>query len=88
MIALGLFAMWAAASDILRRWSYLTSGARICDALILASGLLLFTAGAWLFLTREQQAWAAALGSLSAGLFAATMFVGVWSGAIPCSGPG
>ncbi len=87
MIVLGLFAAWAGVSDILRNWTVLVSGARVCDTIILASGILLLAAGGWRLLARGMQRAAARLGAIAAGVFAVTLFVGVWSGAIPCSGP-
>jgi len=86
-IVLGSLATWAGASDIHRRWPILVSGARVCDLLILASGVLLFAAGGLSLMVRRMRKPAAALGSAGAGLFAVTLLVGVWSGAIPCSGP-
>jgi uncharacterized membrane protein HdeD (DUF308 family) len=87
MIVLGLFAIWAAASDMFRKWVRLASGSRTCDVPILASGVLLSVAGAWLLLTRDNRPQAAGLGSLAAAMFAGTLAVGLWSGVIPCSGP-
>jgi len=87
MIVLGLFAGWAGGGDILRHWAHLVFGARVCDVLVLVSGVLLLIAGLWHGLTRGKQSAAAAVGSLAAGLFAVTLFTGVLTGAIPCSGP-
>jgi hypothetical protein len=88
MIVLGMLATWAGASDIHKRWVALASGARVCDALILASGILLLTAGAWQALSRGRQRASAAIGAVASGAFTATLLLGVWTGAIPCSGPG
>jgi hypothetical protein len=87
MTVLGFFAIWVGASHILRRWSYLVLGARVCDVAIVTSGALLLCAGLWHGLTRGKQRAAAGLGSLAAGIFALTLFAGVLTGAIPCSGP-
>jgi hypothetical protein len=86
LIALGSLAIWAGASDIHLRWSALVPGARICDLLIVTSGVLLCAAAVWILLMRRMLKPAALLGSAGAGLFAVTLLVGVWSGAIPCSG--
>lgn len=87
MIALGLLAIYASSSNMSQRWPALVFGARVCDILILASGALLLASGVWRLLTQRRRRAATGLGALSAATFAATLFLGVWSGAIPCSGP-
>ncbi len=86
MVALGPLAIWAGASDIAARWPALVLGARVCDVLILASGILLLVAGVWRLITRRFIRLAAGLACTGACLFAATLLIGVWTGAIPCSG--
>jgi hypothetical protein len=88
MILLGLFASWAAGSDIAAHWPVLVFGAKLCDGLILASGVLLLAAGVWHLRMRGARRAPPALGAVAAGTFALTLFAGVLSGAIPCSGPG
>ncbi len=87
MIALGLFAAGSVTSEILRKWQVLVPGARMCDVVILISGVALLAAGILQLLTGGKRRFPAALGAIAAGLFAATLLVGVLSGAIPCSGP-
>ena len=88
MTLLGLFAGWAGASDIAAHWPILVFGARLCDLMILTSGVLLLTAGVWHLLTRGHKLAPPAVGAVAAGTFALTLFAGVWLGAIPCSSPG
>ncbi len=88
MLLLGAIAVLMSAADILQRWSYLVTGARIGDALILASGILLLASGAWCGLSRTASRAATWLGAASAALFAVTMFAGVASGVMPCSSVG
>ena len=84
MIVLGLFAAWTAASDILSQWQVLALGTRICGVMILSCGVLLLSAGLLQLLTGGKRRVPAALGAIAAGLFAATLLVGILSGAIPC----
>jgi hypothetical protein len=88
MILLGALAALMSAADILQRWSYLVAGARIGDALILASGVLLLTTGAWRGLSRTAPRAASWIAAAAAAIFALTMVVGALSGAIPCSAVG
>jgi len=87
-MALGLLAVWAGASDASRRWSMLFFGARVCDVLIVASGVVLIAAGVLQLVIRTMRRTSCAIAAAGAAGFAATLFAGVWSGAIPCSGPG
>ncbi len=86
MIVLGLFAGWSAATEILKKWQVLVPGARSCDVVILICGVVLIAAGILQLLTGGKRRAPAALGAAASGLFAATLLVGVLSGAIPCSG--
>jgi hypothetical protein len=88
MILLGILAASMSVADILQRWSYLVTGARIGDGLILASGILLLASGAWIGLSRTAPRAAAWLGAASAAMFVVTMITVVLSGAIPCSAVG
>ena len=88
MLLLGLFAIWAGASDMGRRWPALVFGAKVCDVLIVASGVLLVASGMARLMIRGMQRPFAVTGTAGAGLFSLTLLIGVWSGAIPCSGPG
>jgi hypothetical protein len=88
MLLLGLFAIWAGASDIGRHWPTLVFGAKLCDVLIVVAGARRVVAGAARLLIRRMNPVVAALGAAGAGLFSVTLLIGVWSGAIPCSGPG
>lgn len=86
-MVLGLLAVWAGGSDLARLWSVLASGARICDVLILASGALLLASGVVQFAIRTMRRVGCVMTVAGAMGFSATLFGGVWSGAIPCSGP-
>jgi hypothetical protein len=86
MIALGLLAVYAGGMDIVHRWSALVFGARLCDMLIAASGVTLLVAGAWRIATRAMRRASYSIAAAGAGGFSATLFLGVWLGAIPCSG--
>jgi len=88
MVVMGLFAMWASATNGIRHWSMLVFGLKVCDAIFLASGLSLLAAGAWLLLMGTKPRFAAAVGAVAAGVFVVTLASGVWSGAIPCTSPG
>jgi hypothetical protein len=88
MILLGALAASMSVADILQRWSCLVMGARVGDALILASGVLLLASGAWRGLSRTAPRTASWLGAASAAIFSVTMVAGVLSGAIPCSAVG
>jgi hypothetical protein len=88
LVVTGVLAIWAGTSDILSRWRYLVFGARLCDVLILASGVLLLASGVWQIFFRTGRATAGWIAAGAATTFALTLFGGVWSGAIPCSGPG
>ena len=88
LIVMGLFAMWASATNGIRHWSMLVFGLKICDAIFLACGLSLLAAGAWLLLMGTKPRFAAAVGAVAAGVFVVTLAAGVWSGAIPCTSPG
>ena len=87
MIALGLLATWIGASDMPKGLAYRTLEARLCDVLILLSGVLLLAAGVAYFVITGYRRAASTVGAVAAGVFAMTLFVGVLSGAIPCSGP-
>ena len=88
MVVMGLFAMWASATNGIRHWSMLVFGLKVCDAIFLACGLSLLAAGAWLLLMGKKPRFAAAVGAVAAGVFVVTLASGVWSGAIPCTSPG
>jgi len=88
MVVMGLFAMWASATNGIRHWSMLVFGLKVCDAIFLACGLSLLAAGAWLLLMGKKPRFAAAVGAVAAGVFVVTLAAGVWSGAIPCTSPG
>ena len=88
MILLGVLAASMSVADILQRWRYLVTGARLGDALILASGVLLLASGAWRGLSRTAPRAVSWLGAASAAIFTVTMVAGVLSGAIPCSSVG
>ena len=88
MLLLGAIAAAMSAADMWQRWDYLVSGARIADALILASGVLLLAAGAWRSLRRPAPRTASWLAAASSALFSVTMLAGVLLGTIPCSGVG
>lgn len=88
MILLGALAVLMSAADILRRWSYLVTGARLGDVLILTSGILLLGSGAWRGLSRTAPRAATWLAAASAATFTVTMIAGVVTGAIPCSSVG
>ena len=86
MIALGVLAIWAGGSDMMARWPALVFGARLCDVLILTSGIALLVAGLWQSAARSMFRPSSFLAAGAATGFSATLFLGVWSGAIPCSG--
>ncbi len=86
MIALGVLAIYAGGSDMMVRWPALVFGARLCDVLILASGIALLAAGLWQSASRRMFRPSSLLAAGAATGFSATLFFGVWSGAIPCSG--
>ncbi len=88
MFLLGAFAAWAGGAEILRQWNYLVPGARVCDALFLASGVGLLAAGGWRSFGRMNRRAADWLGAASAGVFTVTLFAGMLTGAVPCSGAG
>ncbi len=87
MIALGLLASWAGGTDLVTRWHALVFGARLCDILILASGAVLLAAGIWRIWRRAGRRTSSLAAAAGAAVFSATLLIGVWSGAIPCSGP-
>ncbi len=66
----------------------LVFGARLCDVLILASGIILLAAGIWRLAVRGMRRASSALAAVGATGFSATLFLGLWTGAIPCSGLG
>jgi len=88
MVALGLLAIWAGGSDIVSRWPALVFGARLCDVLILISGTVLLAAGIWHIAAREMRRPSLVLAAVGATGFSATLFIGLLTGAIPCSGAG
>lgn len=88
MVLLGVVAALLSGAEILQRWSYLVPGARLADALILASGMLLLASGAWRGFGRSGARAATWLAAGSAGLFAVTMCAGILLGTIPCSSVG
>jgi hypothetical protein len=88
MVLLGVIAASMSVVDILQRWSYLVTGARVGDALILVSGVLLLASAAWRGLSRTAPRAASWLGAAGAAIFTVTMVAGVLSGAIPCSAVG
>jgi hypothetical protein len=88
MILLGALAAWISVADIQRNWRYLVTGARTCDGLFLACGILLLISGGWRGLSRAAPRVASWLAAASAAAFALTLLAGVLSGAIPCSGVG
>jgi len=87
IIAFGLTATYAGASDMQKLWIYRTLEAKICDLAILASGILLLAAGTAYILGTGFRRAALMVGAVAAAGFAMTLFIGVLTGAIPCSGP-
>ncbi len=88
MVALGAVAALMSAADIWQRWTYLVTGARTADALVLASGVLLLASGAWRGSSRSRPRAVSWLAAAAAALFSVTMAAGLLSGAVPCSGIG
>jgi len=87
MIAGGSVATWIAASAMQNKWAYRLPETKICDLSILLSGVVLLAAGAsWLLFNGYRRA-ACAFGAVAASVFAMTLFLGLISGAMPCSGP-
>ena len=88
MFAGGLLATVIAVSEMQKRqWAYLVFEAKLCVILILLSGALLLTASTTCFLTVKYRPAAYIAGAAAGSLFAVTIFVGMLSGVIPCSGP-
>jgi hypothetical protein len=87
-VSTGALALWAGITDMLQRWRYELFEARLCDVLIVASGVLLLGAGLWRALSKAGSSAAVWTGAVGAAAFALTLFGGMWSGAIPCSGAG
>jgi hypothetical protein len=86
MIALGFLALYAGSSDVQRTWAYKILAAKLCDVAILASGVLLLAAGVACIVSSGYRRAAFIVGAISAAMFAVTLFVGVLTGVIPCSG--
>jgi hypothetical protein len=88
MIAGGLLATSNGASAMQKQWAYRTFEAKLCDLSILLAGIVLLAAGAAGLLVTGYSRAAYGAGALAAGVFAMTLFVGIATGVIPCSGPG
>jgi hypothetical protein len=88
MIAGGLLATSNAASAMQKQWVYRTIEAKLCDVSILSAGVVLLAAGAAGLLVTGYSRAAYGAGAVAASVFAMTLFVGIASGVIPCSGPG
>ena len=88
MFAGGLLATVVAVSEMQKQqWAYLIFEAKLCVILILLSGVLLLAASTTCFWIVKYRPAAYVAGAAGGGLFALTIFVGMLSGAIPCSGP-
>ncbi len=87
MIAGGSLATTMAASAMQRFWAYRTLEAKLCYVLILLSGVALLAGGAICLLFAGYRRAASGVGAVAGSVFAMTLFIGVLSRAIPCSGP-
>ena len=87
MIALGSLATRITPSPLQTKWAYRVLETKLCDLSMLISGIVLLASGAACLAFTGYQRAASAVGAVAASVFAAALFVGLFSGAIPCSGP-
>jgi hypothetical protein len=88
MIALGLLAVYAGGVNVVYHWSVLVFGARLCYVLIAVSGVALLAAGIGRMTSQAVRRASCAVAAAGSIGFSATLFIGIWTGAIPCSGFG
>jgi len=88
MMALGLLAVYAGGVDVVSNWSVLFFGARLCYTLIAISGVALLAAGVGRLAAKSLRRASGAVAAAGSVMYSSTLFLGIWAGAIPCSGFG